>query len=346
MPVVHYRRAAVASVPPATTKNAVVTTKKSPVTKVPVVPTAKTVATAKVPPTTVVPSTTTAVPPTTVIVLPSSSSIIPSPTLPPVRTTAQLPTKTAAAHTSTVSSASPSVSVPPSSTSAFSITPIIAGIAGSLAGVAVTALLIAFFFRRWNRRSRGRGRESINFEPKAFRRSALMLEDPRPPRAPAFSNGNGSIRSVQMDYQHAMAAGYGHPPMAPYHQYPVMMQSPTSVYTPDSPRFGTLDSAAPRYATPEYFSPQQQQPHQYYAPPVQQGYPLEFHRQGSLPPGDSTHLGASPLPSQPHHQYAENNDDAYAGMVNSTAWIAEIEIPHSSAASRLHTVSGEGQPFI
>jgi hypothetical protein len=141
-----------------------------------------------------------------------------------------------------------------------------------------------------------------------------MLEDPRPPRAPAFSNGNGSIRSVQMDYQHAMAAGYGHRPMAPYHQYPVMMQSPTSVYTPDSPRFGTLDSAAPRYATPEYFSPQQQQPHQYYAPPVQQGYPLEFHRQGSLPPGDSTHLGASPLPSQPHHQYAENNDDAYAGM--------------------------------
>ncbi|KAJ7926239.1 hypothetical protein B0H13DRAFT_1862509 [Mycena leptocephala] len=309
MPIVHYRprvEDAVAPAAPITTA-ARPTTKVAPTTKVKtstrviVSETAKATATTKV----VVPATTTTVPVTPSVIhsttlLPTATSIITSSisttqltsSLKTTLSTSVAPTKTIAAKVSSVALISPSVSssASASTSSSTSFPAVAAGIIGSVVGVMLTGLLVAFFFlkanvsqRRWNRR---RSRvQSINFDAKNFRRSAIMLENSYTPRAPEFSSST-SIRSVPMDHRTTMHA---------HHQYSYM-HPPPSAYTPDTPSYGT-----PEYAI---------SPNPFYAGPVQQGYPPEMHRQGSYTNGG--HPGVVP-PPPPHYNY-ENNEDAYGGM--------------------------------
>ncbi|KAJ7147862.1 hypothetical protein C8R43DRAFT_524556, partial [Mycena crocata] len=333
MPRVHYRAAAAAGgketvvtrpvARPTVTKPVVTKVTKPVVVVTPkptkVIPTT----TAKViPPTKILPTTTAPVVPTTSSIIPLTSPTLPlttitsaaTSTLPTLLSTTSTPRTTVAkatgVPTSKVAVASPSSAPATTPSSSTSVTPIIAGIAGSLAGVAVTAILIAFFFRRWNRRTR-QGRESINFDPKEFRRSALMLEDPRPHAS--------SVRSVPMDYRQASMAPA--PALNQYQQYPVHAPSSPGFYS--APQyFGTPPDVHQYYGSPavDYHQP-------YAAPGVEQGYPPPSHRQSSF---SSMHPGVAPQPAttqyrdaaSPHyashpqaqHRYAENNEDAYGGI--------------------------------
>ncbi|KAJ6537674.1 hypothetical protein B0H19DRAFT_1382413 [Mycena capillaripes] len=310
MPVVHYRpRASGAAVagPVALPTTPVVATTK-PVKPVPPTTvntstrsTAKATATTKVVPTTAKTSI-----PATPSVIPITSPPITTPSLTPSPTTSStvIPTtassstltsltahpKTTPSKVSSVvsisASASASGSTVPSPSSSTSVTALTAGIIGSLAGVALTGMLVAFFFRRWNRRSRTR--ESMNFDAKNFRRSAIMLDSPRGPQPPEFSSGGASIRSGRMGYQHTSMVAH------PQYSY---MHAPPSAYThsPDTPNYGHAGYPIP--------------PNPFSVPPVHQGYPPESHRQGSFHGG---HPGAAP-PPPPHYPY-ENYNDAYGGM--------------------------------
>ncbi|KAJ7140430.1 hypothetical protein C8R46DRAFT_1361283 [Mycena filopes] len=331
MPGAHHRHglrvpaaaAAAAAVP--TTKPVVVTTKK-PV--VPVKTTAKVVTTAKVPvtptkpvvpvvPTTtkpIVPVTTPSLPVSVPIVSPSlplttltsvttpiaplsTSSPVTTPSLTPSTPTTPSPSNTILADAGASASPSPSSSVSP--TSSTSVTAVAAGVIGGLVGVIITGVIVAFFFRRWHgRRSRARGRESINFDPKSFRRSGVMLpEDPLPgaPRPFAHSSSS-SVRSVPMDYNRPMQQQQGYP--SPY-----MQPSP----------YGSGGYAdTPGYRTPELQYPVQ---HAFYGGA---GAPMSMQA-----PQDPMHMASAGYPppqqaqAQAHHYpgpYHASTDDAYGGM--------------------------------
>ncbi|KAF7341140.1 hypothetical protein MVEN_01848600 [Mycena venus] len=306
MPIVHYRPrvpAAAAVVPPATTKVVVPTTPLPPTkvrtsTRV-VVSTARAAATTKVvpvlPTTTHIIATTPTVALTTTQPLTTSSSLISSSTIPLITSTTTTPrttpVKTAVKATSVAFSsspaaalASPSTSVSP--TSGVSGGTIAAGVIGGLVGIAVTSIVVAFVLRRWHR-NRSRSRESMNFDAKNFRRSAVMLESSPPPLPPDFGSRT-SVRSVPMamDYRH-------HQTSMVAHHYPYMhAQAMHSPYTPDTPSYGS---------SPDYHIP----PNPFYVPPRSQGYPPEMHRQGSG--------GGLPGAAPPHYHY-ENHEDAYGGM--------------------------------
>ncbi|KAJ7649061.1 hypothetical protein DFH06DRAFT_1135316 [Mycena polygramma] len=203
---------------------------------------------------------------------------------------------TAVARVSPSVSASPSTSSVPSTSSSTSVPAVAVGIIGGLVGVVLTGVLVAFFFfltgllqRRWNRRSRIR--DSINFDAKNFRRSAIMLESPRPPQEPDFGRGGGSIRSVPMDYHRT-------PPVV-HQQYPYMHAPPTT-YPPNTPSYPAVDYAIP--ANP------------FYSPPAYQGYPPDLNR-GSFQNGSHPVAAPPPPPPAPQQQYYhDNHDDAYGGM--------------------------------
>ncbi|KAJ7627840.1 hypothetical protein DFH06DRAFT_1442688 [Mycena polygramma] len=228
----------------------------------------------------------------------SSTSVIPISTIPTSKSTLASPSSaanTVAAKGSAVArvspsvSASPSTSSVPSTSSSTSVPAVAVGIIGGLVGVVLTGVLVAFFFRRWNRRSRIR--DSINFDAKNFRRSAIMLESPRPPQEPDFGRGGGSIRSVPMDYHHT-------PPVV-HQQYPYMHAPPTT-YTPNTPSYPAADYAIP--ANP------------FYSPPAYQGYPPDLNR-GSFQNGSHPVAAPPPPPPAPQQQYYhDNHDDAYGGM--------------------------------
>jgi hypothetical protein len=102
-----------------------------------------------------------------------------------------------------------------------------------LVGVFALALLISFFLRRWNRsRSRVRPRESINFNPDEFRRSAVALKDDHSAR---FTEQKG---------------------------YPASAYRPGSAYQAPA-MAGPTQATQARPYTPEY---SYQQPQQMYAP--------------------------------------------------------------------------------
>ncbi|KAJ7813892.1 hypothetical protein B0H14DRAFT_1431106 [Mycena olivaceomarginata] len=315
MPIIHYRpgRAPAVVVVPTTTKAVVKPTTPLPATvkktTAVVAPTAKVPATTKA----VVPPTKATLPATTLpaTTLPATTpAVVPTTTLPLVRFTTAFwrtrpnhvgfrppasprrPSRQALQPlrrrpllywppwllSSPSPSPSPSTSVSPSSST--SVTAVAAGVIGGLVGIAVTGLLVAFFLRRWHR-DRRRSRESINFDAKHFRRSAVMLDSSPPSlREPEFRNG--SVRSMRMDY---------HPPTVVHmhHPYPYIHPQPSPY--PDTPSYGT----------PEY--PIAQNP--FYVPAGQQGYPPPMHRQGS-----GGHPGAVP---PPHYHYG-NHEDAYGGM--------------------------------
>ncbi|KAF8181195.1 hypothetical protein K438DRAFT_1841374 [Mycena galopus ATCC 62051] len=322
MPVVHYRPRVAVAVPPVTVTKVVATTK--PATHLPatvvkpsapvVVSVAKTAATTKV----VIPTKATASAAASAvrsIALPLTSSIAPSTTqlsseTTPSTTPATVAKVTAApgtlvaSHTTTSASASasPSASLSPSSSSSTSV--VATGIIGGLAGVILTGLLVAFFFRRWNRdrRTRSRSHDSMNFDAKTFRRSAVMLDNdsPPPPRVPEFSSGT-NFRSVPMGY-------HGHQTLIVQHQYPYTVHAPPShryPYSPDTP----TPSPVGGYSTPEYPYPISSNP--FYIPPgVQQGYPPESHRQSIRSAREPPTLSQAPH----YHYQNEHNEDAYGGM--------------------------------
>ncbi|KAJ7319435.1 hypothetical protein DFH08DRAFT_970815 [Mycena albidolilacea] len=279
---------------PATVKKTtavVATTAKVPATTKAVVPPTKaTLPATTLPATTLpaitLPATTPAVVPATT--LPLTTSKPPTPIAPttttPLTTSSPATSSTATSVLASLAASSPSPSPSPSTSvspsSSTSVTAVAAGVIGGLVGIAVTGLLVAFFLRRWHR-DRRRSRESINFDAKHFRRSAVMLDSSPPSlREPEFRNG--SVRSMRMDY---------HPPTVVHmhHPYPYIHPQPSPY--PDTPAYGS----------PEY--PIAQNP--FYVPAGQQGYPPPMHRQGS-----GGHPGAVP---PPHYHYG-NHEDAYGGM--------------------------------
>ncbi|KAJ7205421.1 hypothetical protein GGX14DRAFT_644526 [Mycena pura] len=155
-------------------------------------------------------------------------------------------------------------------------------------------------FVQRSRKRKDRQRESsMNFHPSAFRRSAVVLQDPLPPRLHAHDFGAGaSFRpgSVQSDYMRRQR----HIP-----------QHHNSAAPPASAEYYNY-GASQAYAPPQNLG---------HAPRVQQvgihiGYPPELHRQGAFP-GVPVHPNLMPPPPPPaHHQHyaAEDNDDTHGGI--------------------------------
>ncbi|KAJ7048802.1 hypothetical protein C8F01DRAFT_1275964 [Mycena amicta] len=153
-------------------------------------------------------------------ILPSSSSTLPTTSsVLPSSSTTSLPaaTKSPAVKSAPKSSSSPSPSTRPSS--AASVSSIAAAIVSSIAGLTIAGLLVAFVLRRWNRQRQAQDRESIvDFDAKAFRRSAHLLDDPSSPLPlpnPHFtSTGTGAS-------MHSVYSGQSaHTTVAAYTPYP------------------------------------------------------------------------------------------------------------------------------
>ncbi|KAK7038342.1 hypothetical protein R3P38DRAFT_3182437 [Favolaschia claudopus] len=326
MPGVHYRPRVPVPVPAAAAAatSKVVTTAKKPVT--PVRPTAtvkKPTTTAK----TTVPTTKAVLPTSKTVITPvppsTTSPILPSTTSEESSTTKPILPSTTASDSETTplpsdSSTSPPIAPSPSGdvardgaalpsssntiapSGSASVPAVTAGIIGGLVGIAITGFIVAFFLRRWRRDRRRLHRDSLNFDAKTFRRSAIMLEDtssmtPPPPRAPEFGAGSrSSIRSVPMNYhQPAMVVVQQAPSQYSYMHAQAAQPSP---YTPDTPGYGVLGGL-------EYHTPQ----NMYYTtavPVVQQGYPPEMHRQMS---------GGHPVGAPPSYRY-DTHEDPYGGM--------------------------------
>ncbi|KAJ7205417.1 hypothetical protein GGX14DRAFT_644523 [Mycena pura] len=236
----------------------------------------------------------------------STLSTIPSPSTPVHGTKAQASTVVSASVTAAGSNSAATVAV---------------AIVSSLVGLAITGLIVALFLRRWSRKRKDRQRESMNFDPSTFRRSAVtaMLQDPLPPRLHAHDFGAGaSFRSgsVQSDYRDS-----AHTAVAAFHQYPYGMPASESAAT-----YTQHYSSAAVPASAEYYNcgashasapPQNLE----YAPPLRQvgipvGYPPELHRQGAFPgaPVHPNQMPPHPPPAHYQHYTAEDNDDAYGGI--------------------------------
>ncbi|KAJ6626888.1 hypothetical protein B0H10DRAFT_463094 [Mycena sp. CBHHK59/15] len=201
-------------------------------------------------------------------VKPVTSATVTSPSLTPARTSSiatstpitssstTTPTLTASTHSKAEVKSPSSASASSSASAAISSThvpAVAAGIVGGIVGVVVTALIVAFFLRRWNHKRHRKGRESINFNPDQFRRSAVMLQDPHP----MGSSAAGSIRSAVMEERHPSEAATR---MVAY-QYPV-------THTPMSPAFYAPPYGSPRDVQQQIYSPY---PYPY------RGYPPDPH---------------------------------------------------------------------
>ncbi|KAJ7187614.1 hypothetical protein GGX14DRAFT_547154 [Mycena pura] len=244
-------------------------------------------------------------------------SSTPISTLSTISSPSTIPVHSTKAQASAVASASVTA-VPSPAAASISATTVAVAIVSSLVGLAISGLIIAFFLRRWSRKRKDRQRESMNFHPSTFRRSAVMLEDPLPPRVHAHDFGAGaSFRSgsAQSDYRDS-----AHTAVAAFHQYPYGMPASAATYTPQHYSSAAAPASAEYYnygASQAYAPPQNLG----YAPPVQQvgipvGYPPELHRQGAFP-GVPVHPSQMPPPPPPaHYQHysAEDNDDAYGGI--------------------------------
>ncbi|KAJ7052379.1 hypothetical protein C8F01DRAFT_1090603 [Mycena amicta] len=167
--------------------------------------------------------------PTTSLPLSPSSPILPSSSLTLPRTssvlssssTTSLPaaTKSPVIKSAPKSSSSPSPSTTPSS--AASVSTIAATIVSSIVGLAIAGLLVAFVLRRWNRQCRARARDSIvNFDAKAFRRSAHLLDDDA--RVSALASYGAVIETVST--------------------WKPLDNDPSSPLPPPNPRFGSNSS--------------------------------------------------------------------------------------------------------
>ncbi|KAJ7356880.1 hypothetical protein DFH08DRAFT_850422 [Mycena albidolilacea] len=221
------------------------------------------------------PDTTSATPTT----IPTTTSTTPTSTLPP--TTVEVDVTSTMKASQASASVSPSASATDTPTSHSAVA---AAVIGSLVGAFALILLVAFFLRRWNRsRSRVRPRESINFDPNLFRRSAAALKDDESAR---FTEQKGYLES---------AAG----------------GAATRAFTPEPRAFSPeypFQEAQPMYAHGAYSQQQIYSPQPY--PTATQQVASEY-RGEPLPNDVAEQLHNMP---NPHPVTHPGDEDAYGGI--------------------------------
>ncbi|KAJ7205411.1 hypothetical protein GGX14DRAFT_397550 [Mycena pura] len=223
---------------------------------------------------------------------------------PPVSTLSTISSPSTTPVHSTKAQASTVVSASVTAAGSNSAATVAVAIVSSLVGLAITGLIVALFLRRWSRKRKDRQRESMNFHPSTFRRSAVtaMLQDPLTPRLHAHDFGAGaSFRSgsVQSDYMYRNSARTA---VAAFHQYPYGMPASTATYTPN------ITAALPR-RQPEIRAScaAGRNPRRISAGAAPAG---------RLPGRTSTSASLPPAPPPAHHQHyaAEGSGDAYGGI--------------------------------